>query len=140
MQFDPALAAQHAFRCAQSSGELGDDVNAALEAEETFSAGAGAEAKAAYQALQQLGERYPDARSFQEFLIYITWQQVTEETIPRHFRKGLELCDRYLSAWDDMNDIREKSIQELRASFRAGLGLDDDEDEEYDKDVFKGGD
>ncbi|MGH7233498.1 MAG: hypothetical protein ACREJU_19370 [Nitrospiraceae bacterium] len=140
MQFDPSIAAQESFARAQETGELGDDMEAAREAEEVFSSSAGQEAKTAYQRLQRLGERHPNAKALQEFLIYITWQQVTEETIPIHFQKGLELCDRYLGRWKDDGNLHAGQIRELRASFRAGLGQDDDEDDEFDQDTFKGGD
>jgi len=88
VQFDPAIAAQVSFTRAQDSGELGPDLEQAREAEAIFSGSAGREASAGYFTLLDLGERHPDAVSFQEFLIYITWQQVTEETIPAHFQKG----------------------------------------------------
>jgi hypothetical protein len=140
MRFDPALAAQESFRLALGTGELGNESEAAIEAEETFSAGVGQEATAAYENLHQIGERNPRARAFQEFLMYITWQQVTEETIPGHFQKGLELCDRYLSLWKNETAPRVIQIRELRQSFRAGLGMVDEEDDEYDQDTFKGGD
>ncbi|HJU05423.1 MAG TPA: hypothetical protein VJ692_09750 [Nitrospiraceae bacterium] len=140
MQFDPSIAAQSSFKRAQEAEELGDDLDAAREAEETFSSSAGAEAKSAYEQLQQIGKRYPHAKAFQEFLIHITWQQVTEETIPVHFRKGLELCDQYLATWNDDDSVQGNQVRELRISFRAGLGLDDEEDNDYDLDTFKGGD
>src|SRR2546426_8103888 len=97
MQFDPAIAAQASFTRAQNSGELGPDLEQAREAEAIFSASAGREATAAYYTLLDLGGLPPDATAFQEFLIYITWQQGTEETIPAHFQKRAALCDRYLS-------------------------------------------
>lgn len=140
MRFDPSIAAQVSFQRAQAGEELEEDLQAAREAEDTFSSSAGNEAKAAYLALQRLGERRPHARAFQEFLIYITWQQVTEETIPVHFKKGLELCDRYLGLWPDRDRVDVKQIHELRASFRAGLGLAEEDHDEYDQDTFKGGD
>jgi hypothetical protein len=140
MHFDPAIAAQRAFELAQDADELGADCGNAIDAEAIFSASAGAEAKAAYRELQQLGERHMDSRAFQEFLIYITWQQVTEETIPTHFLKGADLCDRYLARWGHLPDSRMQQISELRRSFRAGLGLDDEEPDEYEQDTFKGGD
>ena len=127
-----------------ASGELGADREQVLETEAIFSSEAGDTARAAYLSLQEIGERHPGARAFQEFLIYITWQQATEETIPVYFRTGLALCNRYLlgaagpvkTAEPDVGQVRE-----LRASFRRGLGLDaDDEMEEYDKDAFHGGD
>ena len=141
MQFDPAIAARLSFKRAQESGELGHDLEKARAAEETFSEGAGDEAKAAYHALQEIGERHPDAVAFQEFLIYSTWQQVTEETIPAHFQRGEKLCDRYLSQLKSGHDEAQAAqISDLRRSFRAGLGLGDEEDEDYDEDTLKGGD
>lgn len=145
MHFDPAIAAQAAFQHVLTSGVLGSDTNAAIEAEATFSASAGADATAAYMTLQELGCRYPDAHRFQEFLIYITWQQVTEETIPIHFQTGLELCTRYLARCGQTiahNDTSLGQVRALRESFRGGLGLTEDDDHagEYDKDVFTGGD
>ena len=141
MQFDPAIAAQSSFSRAQDSGELGDDLEQAREAEAIFSGSAGREARDAYFALQALGARHPDAVSFQEFLIYITWQQVTEETIPAHFQRGTELCDRYLSRPARGHDaMQADQIGELRRSFRAGLGQPDDAEADYDDDTPKGGD
>ena len=140
MQFDAAIAAQRSFQRAQDTGELGDDREAVIEAEATFSASAGSEATAAYLTLQEIGERHPDAAAFQEFLIYITWQQVVEETIPSHFLKGVELCDRYLQRWGCEDRVQVIQIRELRTSFRAGLGLKDDEPDEYAQDTIKGGD
>ena len=123
MQFDPAIAAQVSFKRAQGSGELKHDLEKAREAEEIFSGSSGSEAKEAYLTLQEIGERHVDATSFQEFLIYITWQQVTEETIPPHFQRGVELCDRYLRRLERGHDeIQAEQIRELRRSFRAGLG------------------
>ena len=141
MQFDPAIAAQVAFKRAQASGELGRDLEKATEAEEIFSASSGSEARAAYFELQAIGEQHPDAVSFQEFLIYITWQQVTEETMPDYFKKGADLCDQYLSKMDRGRDDQQvEQIRELRRSFRAGLGHDDYDEEEYENDTVKGGD
>lgn len=141
MQFDPAIAAQASFARAQHTGELGDDREAAQDAEEVFSGSAGAEARDAYFTLVALGERHPHTVALQEFLIYITWQQVTEETIPSHFQRGADLCDRYLSRLTPEHDvIQAEQIRDLRLSFRAGLGLDDDDEAGYDEDVLKGGD
>ncbi|MDE3119326.1 MAG: hypothetical protein KGL03_09970 [Nitrospirota bacterium] len=145
MHFDPALAAQIAFKQVLASGVLGADEDTAVEAEEVFSASAGSEAKAAYATLQALGRRHSDIQAFQEFLIYITWQQVTEETIPRHFQHGLELCNRYLARFGQAagsDGAHLGQVRALRESFRGGLGLSehDDHTEEYDKDAFKGGD
>jgi hypothetical protein len=140
MNFDPAIAAQNAFQRAQLSGELGDDLEAVCDAEARFSSSAGPEASAAYEELQAIGARRPEAEAFQAFLIYITWQQVTEETIPRHFVRGGELCDRYLARHGRSDTSEGQRVAALRASFRAGLGLETDEDDDYDRDVFKGGD
>jgi hypothetical protein len=140
MRFDPSIAAQESFRRAQKTGELGEDLDTARQAEETFSSNTGEDAKAAYETLQRLGERHPTGRAFQEFLIYITWQQAAEETIPVHFQNGLKRCERYLQRWPHGDEIQCRRIEELRASFRAGLGLDEEDDDEYDKDTFKGGD
>lgn len=141
MQFDPAIAAQRSFKCAQESGELEQDLEKAREAEQIFSESAGSEAKAAYRTLLEIGERHPGAVAFQEFLIYSTWQQVTEETIPAHFQRGAELCDRYLSRLKSGHDETQAAqISDLRRSFRAGLGLGDEEEEDYDEDTLKGGD
>lgn len=145
MRFDPAIAAQRSFAQAKFRGELGKDLDEVVEAEAIFSTETGDTARAAYMTLQKIGERHPHARAFQAFLIYITWQQVTDETVPTHFKKGLELCDRYLNGLpaslpaDEQVQIRQ--IRELRMSFRNGLGLvEEDEQEEYDRDAFHGGD
>lgn len=145
MNFDPAIAARKAFKQAVESGTLGSDAEVAVEAEETFSASAGAEAKAAYHTLQELGRRHAESALFQEFLIYITWQQVTEETIPLHFQTGLELCNRYLTRFvkaTGQEPVSSRQIHALRESFRGGLGLseEDDHEAEYNKDAFTGGD
>jgi hypothetical protein len=141
MQFDPAIAAQASFKRAVESDELGTEQKDAREAEEIFSASAGSEARAAYFRLLEIGRRHPNAVSFEEFLIYITWQQVTEETIPEHFRRGAELSDRYLSRLAAGHDpIQAAHIRELRQSFLAGLGQSDDDEAGYDEDTLKGGD
>jgi hypothetical protein len=140
VQFDPAIAAQVSFKRAEVLGELGQDLEDTREAEEIFSGSAGSEAKSAYYRLQEIGERHSDAVSFQQFLIYITWQQVTEETIRSHFQRGAELCDRYLKQFASRDEMQTRQIKELRQSFRAGLGLDVDDEADYDKDSFKGGD
>jgi hypothetical protein len=141
VQFDPAIAAQLSFTRAQASGELGADLAQAKAAEEIFSGSAGSEARAAYFELQAIGGRHPDAVSFQEFLIYITWQQVTEETLAAHFQRGADLCDRYLDrAGDGRDPVQVEQIRELRRSFRAGLGQTDEEVSEYEEDRLIGGD
>ncbi len=140
MQFDAALAAQAAFQEAEI--ELGPDWDTAVEMEETFSSNAGSTAREAYEGLLSLGARYPKARSYQAFCIYITWQQVTEQTIAHHFQTGVRLCEAYLVS-REAKDLRHiEQITELYESFRAGLGLDE-EDEiqvEFRKDTPKGGD
>ncbi|MGH7166305.1 MAG: hypothetical protein ACREIS_12365 [Nitrospiraceae bacterium] len=142
MRFDPALAAQEAFRQAETRGELGPDWPAAVEAEETFSSSAGAIARQAYELLLSLASRYPAARSFQAFCIYSTWQQVTEETIPHHFRTGAKLCELYLASPDGADRQHFEQVRELYDSFRAGLGLEEENEhhEEHRRDTVKGGD
>jgi hypothetical protein len=140
VQFDPAIAAQVSFTRAQASGELGLDLEKTIAAEAIFSESAGSEAKAAYFTLQEIGQRHPDATALQE-LIYITWQQVTEDTIPAHFQRGADLCDRYLSRLEEGHDtMQAEQIRELRRSFRAGLGQDEDDEAGYEEDSLKGGD
>ncbi len=140
MRFDPALAAQQAFR--QAEAELDSDWDRAVELEETFSSSAGATASEAYEQLVALVERHPRAHAFQAFCIYSTWQQATEETIPRHFRTGMKLCEAYLASRDGKPPRELDQIAELYESFRAGLGLEE-EDEiqvEFKRDTPKGGD
>lgn len=140
MHFDPALAAQQAFH--QSETELGSDWDIAVELEDTFSSNAGTTAREAYEGLLTLAQRYPNARSFHAFCIFITWQQATEETIMRHFETGMRLCEAYLASRDARTERDIEQIEELYGSFRAGLGLEE-EDEiqiEFKKDTPKGGD
>jgi hypothetical protein len=140
MQFDAALAAQDALREAQA--ELGSDWGTAVELEETFSSNAGLTAREAYKGLLTLAQRYPQAHSFHAFCIYITWQQVTEETIARHFETGMRLSEAYLASPDGKSPRDIAYVTELYESFRAGLGLEE-EDEiqvEFRKDTPKGGD
>ena len=140
MNFDPAIAARDALRAAEQSGEVGSDWPVVCEAEDTFSSSAGEEATSAYLLLQDIGARHPEARALQQFLIYITWQQVIEHTSPTFFSKGLELCDRYLARWGTQPDTHLTQISALRTSFRAGLGIGAEEPHEYDRDTVKGGD
>lgn len=140
MQFDAALAAQTAFQAAEA--ELGSDWDAAVELEDTFSSNAGATGREAYEGLLELAQRYPTAHSFHAFCIYITWQQATEETIERHFQTGMRLCESYLVSREARERKEVEQIEELYGSFRAGLGLEE-EDEiqiEFRKDTPKGGD
>ncbi len=140
MRFDPALAAREAFE--EAASELGPDWDQAVELEETFSSQAGPVARGAYDALLALAARHPDAHSFHAFCVYITWQQVTEEPSSQHFETGRRLAERYLTTVDRKKEEHLARVAELLSSFRAGLGLDE-EDEiqiEYWKDTPKGGD
>lgn len=140
MQFDAALAAQAAFDEAES--ELGADWENAVELEDIFSSNAGATALEAYEGLLALATRHPQAHAFQAFCIYITWQQVTEQTIAHHFETGMRLSETYLASPDGKDRQHLDYVAELLESFRAGLGLDE-EDEivvEFRKDTPKGGD
>ncbi len=140
MRFDPALAAQTAFK--DSEYELGSDWDTAVELEETFSSNAGATAREAYEGLLGLAQQYPNAHSFQAFCIYITWQQVTEETIARHFETGMKLSEAYLVSHAGKNPRDIECVTELHGSFRAGLGLEEQDElqVEYRRDTPKGGD
>jgi hypothetical protein len=140
MQFDAALAAQETFRRAET--ELGADWDTAVELEDTFSSNAGATAREAYEGLLALARRYPMAHSFQAFCIYITWQQVTEETIAHHFQTGMKLSETYLAAPDGKNLRDLAYVMELYESFRAGLGLEEEDEirAEFRRDTPKGGD
>ena len=144
MNFDPAIAAREAFARAVSSGTLGEDLESAQEAEDTFSSAAGEDATSAYHALLDIGARRPDAEAFQEFLIYSTWQQAADVTIPRYFQIGADLCDRYLErrtrGQAGPAPRQFAQVTEIRSSYRAGLGLEDEDDHDFDKDTFKGGD
>jgi hypothetical protein len=140
MQFDAALSAQETFGRAEA--ELGSDWDTAAELEGTFSSNAGSTAREAYEGLLAIGQRYPLAHSFQAFCIFITWQQVTEETIAHHFQTGLQLCEIFLASADGKHPVDVEQITELYGSFRGGLGLDE-EDEiqvEFRRDTPKGGD
>lgn len=140
MRFDPALAAQTAFK--KSEGELGLDWNTAVELEETFSSNAGSTARQAYEGLLALAQHYPNAHSFHTFCIYITWQQVTEETIARHFETGMKLCEAYLASREARTERDVEQVEELYRSFKAGLGLEEEDEiqAEYKQDTPKGGD
>jgi hypothetical protein len=140
MLFDPALAAQVAFHTAEA--ELGPDWNTAVELEQAFSSNAGATAREAYEGLLSLGARYPDAHSFHAFCIFITWQQVTEETIAHHFQTGVRLSEAYLASQDGKDQQHIAYVAELYESFRAGLGLEEEDDiqVEFRRDTPKGGD
>ena len=143
LSFDPAIAAQGAFRLAHTRNELSLDGELACELEAIFSASAGEEAVQAYRRLLTLGERHPEAQAFQEFLIYSTWQQAAEEPIAEHFRCGLELCSRFLVRAEAADTARSfAQVRALWGSFRSALGDKEHDEigEEYDRDAFKGGD
>ena len=139
MTFDASIAAQQALQQVEKSGELGEDLDRVLEAERIFSASVGDDALAAYESLQALGKPYAHVQAFQAFLIYITWQQFVEETSATHVHTGLSLCDRYLAQWNDGSPEAQQII-ELRTSYKAALGESEEEEDECDEDVFKGGD
>lgn len=142
MQFDPAIAAQQALHRAEEQGELGVFQQKIIDTEEAFSVDEGEEARQAYDRLQECGTQLPDARYFQEFLIYITWQQVTAETIPQHFRKGTELCDQFIARFGGTleGSTTLSQVRDIQDSFRGGLGEQDHTLPEYDEDAFHGGD
>lgn len=140
MQFDAALAAQDTLR--ESEAELGADWENAVELENTFSSNAGATAREAYEHLLALADRHPKAHAFQAFCIYITWQQVTEETIACHFETGMKLAQAYLASPEGKDPRHLAYVSELLESFRAGLGLEEEDDivVEFRKDTPRGGD
>ena len=143
MNFDPAITAQEALARAYADDDLGDSQPDIEEAEDTFSSETGSEAKGAYETLLAIGETLPEAQAFQEFLIFITWQHVTEETIPRHFHKGVQLTEQFLARFGPQikgSDAYERIVA-IRQSFKRGLGdrIESMQDE-YDRDAFHGGD
>ncbi len=143
MNFDPAVTARDALTRACAHDELGDAGTAIEEAEDVFSSETGAEAKRAYETLLAIGERLPQAQAFQEFLIFATWQQVTEETIPQHFRMGVRLTRQFLERFGEHikgTDMHER-VTAIQESFQGGLGGEVDEiQDEYDRDALQGGD
>ena len=142
MNFDPAIAAQQALARSLKSEELREFHDKIAEAEDTFSSNAGPEAKHAFEELQAIGQQLPEAEAFQEFLIYITWQQVTEETIPQHFQTGLQLCNNFLERFRKSEEETKilTQVLDIRESFQAGLGQQEALIPEFDEDAFKGGD
>ena len=143
MNFDPAIAAQQALQHAEEQGELGNLESDIFEAEGIFSTDQGQEAKRAFDTLQKLGAQLPQAQHFQEFLIYITWQQVTEGPLARYFQHGLELCDRFLDRFgkEVENTTTHQQILAIRESFQGGLGIEEEHAiPEFDEDAFLGGD
>lgn len=143
MNFDPAISAQQALQKAEEHGELKALTEDILEAEEVFSTDQGQEAKAAYKSLHKFGETLPQARYFQEFLIFIIWQQVTEGPLARYFQQGLDACDRFLEQFEKEIEgtPTRQHIEDLRKSFLGGLGIEtDDIVPEHEEDAFQGGD
>lgn len=142
MNFDPAIEAQQALARSLQYEELHEFKDKIVEAEDTFSYNAGLEAKHAFEQLQTIGQQLPKAQAFQEFLIYITWQQVTEETLPQHFQTGLQLCNNFLDRFGDSEEGTKilTQVLDIRKSFQAGLGGQETLIPEFDEDAFKGGD
>ena len=143
MNFDPAIAAHHAFQHAEQQGELGDFESDILEAEEIFSTIQGPRATEAFHVLQAFGKKLPQAQWFQEYLIYITWQQVTEGPFARYFQHGLEASNQFLEqfAKEIEGTPTQQHILALRESFQGGLGIETQEViPEYEEDAFAGGD
>ncbi len=144
MNFDPALAAREALARSLRARELGPDTEAAEEADEVFSSTANEEASAAYRRLHDIGGRHPQAISFYEYLVYITWQQVTEVTVARYFQMGADLCDHYVALTrNGLAPATPQSLEQvmaLRESYRAGLGLEEEDEDDYRADSVKGGD
>ncbi|MEC4679851.1 MAG: hypothetical protein VST67_04030 [Nitrospirota bacterium] len=143
MNFDPAISAQQALHQAEQQGELGDLESEILEAEEIFSTDQGQEAKQAYETLQHFGEKLSQAKWFQEFLIYITWQQVTDGPLARYFQHGLDASNRFLKQFKNeiVGTPTNQQILAIRESFQGGLGIEtEDVVQEYEEDAFQGGD
>jgi hypothetical protein len=143
LHFDPAIAAQAAFRLAATRNELGSDGELARELEAAFASSAGEEATRAYRQLLRLGERHPAARAFQEFLIYSTWQQAAEDPVAEHFHRGRDLCGRFLAGGETSGTAGSLAqIRALQASFLSALGEKEQDEigDEYERDAFKGGD
>lgn len=140
MKFDTAITARRLFEQVQASGELGDELDAAVEAEDRFSNDAGEEAAEAYRELVAMGERYPDADLFKEFLVYITWSHLMDETHPEHFRRGLAMSRDLIRRDAGANGDRLRHLQEMEGSFRAGLGQKSEDLMDFDADLPKSGD
>jgi len=140
MHFDPAVAAQQAFAKARQLAELGDELAAAIEAEERFSSSAGGEASEAYRELVAIGGRHPEASYFLEFLVYATWCHLMDETVPEHFRRGVALCGQLLLRDPGDGSERFARLRAIEQSFRAGLGEKSEDVMGYGADTLKGGD
>lgn len=140
MNFDPAIVAWQVFCRVRASDELGEDLDAAIDAQERFSGGAGDEASDAYRELVAIGARHPEASAFGEFLVYTTWSHLMDETVAEHFRRGLALCRALLQRESDHDAERLARLRAMEQSFRAGLGEKVDDPLDYDADTLKGGD
>ena len=143
MNFDPAIAAHHALQQAEQRGELGDLESDILEAEEIFSTVQGPKGTAAFGVLQEIGQKLPQARWYQEYLIYITWQQVTEGPLARYFQHGLDASNRFLEQFgkEIEGTPTHQQILAIRESFQGGLGIETHEIiPEHEEDAFQGGD
>ena len=140
MQFDAALAAQETFRRAES--ELGSDWDTAVNSKTRFPPMPDRRRGRPMRACSLSPSATPRPIPFKPSVSYITWQQVTEETIAHHFQTGLRLCETFLASPDGKHQADVEQITELYGSFRDGLGLDE-EDEiqvEFRRDTPKGGD
>ena len=67
---------------------------------------------------------------------------MTEETIAHHFQTGIRLSETYLASQDGKDQQSITYVTELYESFRAGLGLEEEDEMqvEYRRDTPKGGD
>ena len=140
MNFDPAIIVWQAFARVQASRELGDDLEAAVTAQEIFSNGVGEEVSEAYRTLVAIAERRPEAVGFTEFLVYATWCHLMDETTLEHFKRGAALCRTLLGLNPDWDADRLARLRDIERSFRAGMGEKADDPLGYDADVFNGGD
>ena len=140
IQFDPAIAAQQAFTKSRASAELGDELEAAVAAEERFSSSAGEEASQAYRELLAIGTRHPQASYFLEFLVYATWTHLMDETTPENFRRGVDLCRQLVQSGSVKEAERLDRLRKIEQSFRGGLGEKSEDLMDYEADLPKGGD
>ena len=67
---------------------------------------------------------------------------MTEQTIAHHYQTGLRRSESYMPSLDGKEQQHLEYVTELLESFRAGLGLDEEDDivVEFRKDTPKGGD
>ncbi|MFZ5877362.1 MAG: hypothetical protein ACOYXU_13280 [Nitrospirota bacterium] len=140
MNFDPAIVAWQVFCLVRTSTELGEDLDAAVAAQERFSCGVGDEASEAYRELVSIGARHPEAAAFGEFLVYTTWSHLMDETVAEHFQRGLALCRVLLQREPDGDPERLARLRAMERSFRSGLGEKVEDLLDYETDTLKGGD